>query len=364
MSNKNRIYSIDLLRFIAAITVVMFHYTFRGKIIGQTALDVPLLSSYFKYGYFGVHLFFIISGFVILLSIQKNSIFLFIKSRIVRLYPAYWVCAIITFLVILFFGETYFNASLFQLFGNLSMLNGFFGVPSIDGVYWSLHVELIFYFLIFILLLSKRKWKQINDDHFIFFWLIISYTPFLINYENYLLLKLIRFVFIFKYSSFFIAGMLFLKIYKSNLTKYKLLLLPTLILSLNSAFESIYQMRIELNSAFSIYITALLIFSFYLIFFLITTGFLDAINKPIYLKIGLLTYPLYLIHQVFGFIIFNQLNIFINDYLLLFLVVLFMFIISIGINKYIEQPFSRKIDKILSNQIHNLKYKLKILVGD
>ena len=60
-----RLYQIDLFRFIAALMVVLFHYTFRGFIANSSILEFPVLGSLFKYGYLGVDLFFMISGFVI-----------------------------------------------------------------------------------------------------------------------------------------------------------------------------------------------------------------------------------------------------------------------------------------------------------
>ena len=300
MSSGKRIYSIDLLRFIAAFYVMMFHYAFRGSIVGNTTLELNEISKYFKYGYFGVHLFFIISGFVILLSVQKNSVFDFIKSRVVRLYPAYWVCVCITFIVVYFFGNTFTSVGVYNWIVNMTMLNSFIGIPSVDGVYWSLHVELIFYFLIIIYLILKKKFTKLKDDHLIIVWLLISLSQLVIDYDSHYFLKLIRFVFIFKYSSFFIAGMLFFKIYKTNLKMYKYLLFPTLGLSLYSCYLSINQMIIDYTTDYSFLICTLIIVSFYVVFYLIITGGLDVINKPIYMSIGLLTYPLYLIHQVFG----------------------------------------------------------------
>jgi len=48
MSKEKIIYAIDLLRFIAVIEVVMFHYAYRCKIVGETLLDAEAISNYFK----------------------------------------------------------------------------------------------------------------------------------------------------------------------------------------------------------------------------------------------------------------------------------------------------------------------------
>ena len=108
-------------------------------------------------------------------------------------------------------------------------------------------------------------------------------------------------------------------------------------------------MSLDYNSNFSSFVTISLIVSFYVLFYLITTRVIEFINKPIYLKIGLLTYPLYLIHQVIGYIIFNHFYNLINNYLLLFFVTVLMISISFYINKYIEIPLSRYIGSSLNN---------------
>lgn len=357
MTSSKRIYSIDILRFIAALAVVMYHYAFRGPLVGETLLEVEEISSYFKYGYLGVHLFFIISGFVILLSVQQNSVLKFVKSRIVRLYPAFWFCVLISFSCIYFLGQNYFKTSFLELFINLTMFNSFVGVKSIDGVYWSLHIELFFYFLILCYLLIRRIWPSFNEDRFILSWLILSFTTLIIDYDSHLILKLLKLILIFKYSSFFIAGMLFFKIYKRNHIKYKMLLVPTLFLSVYLEIESTQYMIEEFHTNFSTYITSLFIIGFYVIFYLITTGVFDVRNRLVYLKFGLLTYPLYLIHQVVGFIIFNHFVGAINDYVLLNVVILFMLIFSFLINKYIERPISeflkRKLDFVFKYSNYN-----------
>ncbi|MCU0650139.1 MAG: hypothetical protein MUF00_19285, partial [Gemmatimonadaceae bacterium] len=75
-----------------------------------------------KYGYLGVELFFMISGFVILMTAANGSVRDFVISRAVRLYPAFWVCCTATFLVTMFIGEPRYSASLEQYIVNMTML--------------------------------------------------------------------------------------------------------------------------------------------------------------------------------------------------------------------------------------------------
>jgi len=87
--SKARLYELDLLRFIAAISVLLYHYTFMGyaenSIQGDytSPIEYPMLAPFSQYTYLGVNLFFMISGFVILLSAHgMTEVFLWLKEKI------------------------------------------------------------------------------------------------------------------------------------------------------------------------------------------------------------------------------------------------------------------------------------------
>ena len=156
-SQRLRYHEIDLLRFLAAFVVVLFHYTFRGYAADQLSpVHYPLLENIFKYGNLGVELFFIISGYVVLMSAYNKTVRQFFISRVVRLYPAFWVACTITFGVMYLFGPAkgtpgwsiFIDASVKKYMMNMTMLQQFFGAGDLDGVYWTLSYEIIFYFLI------------------------------------------------------------------------------------------------------------------------------------------------------------------------------------------------------------------------
>src|SRR2546430_7955970 len=80
----------------------------------MSVMPYPLLASVSKYGGLGVELFFMISGFVILMTAASGNLRRFIISRIVRLYPAFWACCTITFAVTIAIGEPRYSASVGQ----------------------------------------------------------------------------------------------------------------------------------------------------------------------------------------------------------------------------------------------------------
>lgn len=90
-------------------------------------------------------LFFIISGYFIFDSARASGTKHFLANRAIRLYPAYWLAVILTFTVVAIFGLPGRETSFLSALVNLTMLEGYFGIPYVDGVYWTLTVELAFY---------------------------------------------------------------------------------------------------------------------------------------------------------------------------------------------------------------------------
>lgn len=148
-ANDRRILELDALRGFAAIAVVLFHYTTRyQQLFGHLA---PLPAGC-PWGEYGVDFFLMLSGFVILRSLDRTrQAGDFIVGRFARLYPAYWAAAAITFAVVTLWGLPGQEVSLRDAALNATMLQRLFGARHIDGAYWSLEVELFFYVLVFVL---------------------------------------------------------------------------------------------------------------------------------------------------------------------------------------------------------------------
>lgn len=139
-----RVRELDALRGIAALGVVLFHFTtVYDQFLGHEA-DIP----HVDIGQQGVQLFFMISGFVIFMSFDRiSSGTEFVVGRALRLYPTYWAGVVITSAVIIAFRLPGHDVSAGQFLAHLTMVHRWFGVSDIDGVYWTLAVELGFYAL-------------------------------------------------------------------------------------------------------------------------------------------------------------------------------------------------------------------------
>lgn len=164
---RPRLDGLDALRGIAALAVVLFHFTTRfDQLFGHSA--PPWLS--FPLGHYGVNLFFIISGFVIFMTIERSKAPMdFVVSRFSRLYPAYWVAIALTFTITHWLGLPGHLADLKTALLNGLMFHGMlFRVPHVDGVYWTLEVELLFYLGMLVLMVTS----QLKHVHRVLFFLL------------------------------------------------------------------------------------------------------------------------------------------------------------------------------------------------
>lgn len=144
MGAGSRITGLDALRGLAALSVVLFHYTTRyNDLFGHRSellVTVP-------WGHYGVQIFFGISGFVIFMTLDRTTTLAdFAVSRASRLYPAYWTAMVATTAVVMAAGMADVLVSPGVFVADLTMMQGFVGLASVDGVYWTLGVELAFYF--------------------------------------------------------------------------------------------------------------------------------------------------------------------------------------------------------------------------
>ncbi|ALS64560.1 acyltransferase family protein [Pandoraea apista] len=145
------IYSVQCLRGIAALLVVMYHYRdFLDGVYAQGDLGQLL----FRNGHAGVDLFFMISGFIIVFSTQRDDgqrLISFVVKRAFRIYPLLIICVIAFFFVNTPPEIMSERASVARLLKSLIPLNSdyngqapFFGY-NLLGPAWTLSYEMYFY---------------------------------------------------------------------------------------------------------------------------------------------------------------------------------------------------------------------------
>lgn len=159
---RSRLAALDGLRFLAAAAVVLYHFTVRNsQAWGRPPAEVfPKLGEWAVYGALGPELFFVISGFVILMTAWGKTVTNVVASRVARLFPAYWAGVLLTGVLLLWLWPAGKDVTPGQVLVNLTMLQSLFDVGNVDGVYWTLWAELRFYFLILLLVgwgITRRR---------------------------------------------------------------------------------------------------------------------------------------------------------------------------------------------------------------
>lgn len=345
ISNK-QIGAINLLRFLAAFFVMMYHYVFMFYSNGSKFINFPFLRNFFHYGYLGVDLFFIISGFVIALSAEGRTAREFLISRVVRLYPALWLSSTLTFLFFMFLGHYHYKGDVnFVLYlKNLTMIPTYLKSSWIDGSYWSLGVELKFYAVIFLTILLGA-FKKIGK--------FATYFSILLFIACYF------FALPFNWVSYFVSGVIFYSIYKLGADYKKNISLVFLFLVSNFyAVSRVEGLETGYKFPFSQDTVTLYILSFYIIFYLISTRRLIILNTKILSILGAITYPLYLLHQEVGFMLFGFLkSLNTNPIFSFFAVCMFIFAISFLIVTYLEKKIQLHLKLFLIKFFGYFKFK-------
>lgn len=157
--------TIQILRGVAALIVVLFHLTIGYEKRGQQMI----FDGFFRNGFSGVDLFFVISGFVIMHTSHwyfstPDYLGTYIRKRLIRIYPVYWATLlfIIGGLLIIEFvtkkSADYLPATWSLMVSSLLLLPNH---PNINGVTWSLSFELYYYLLFGLLIISRQFWPVI-----------------------------------------------------------------------------------------------------------------------------------------------------------------------------------------------------------
>ena len=330
MTQKNRLLELDALRGIAALSVLVFHYS-----INQNAAK---LGWEFRYGVTGVDLFFMISGFVITLSIQKIQQWQdFAVFRFARLYPTFWSCVLITALFVLVYEPS--TLTLSQFLANLTMFPVWFGIENLDQVYWTLLVELIFYLWILAVWLVGGLRHVVAVGFFFLVGVLLfhAFGPRFPTAYYYIKLKV---EFLTHYPLFYTGTLFYQLKFKGFSWRY----LGLIFLGMLAAFY------LHDKGGRSMYHTSalehdLIIAFYHLVFLLFVFGRLAFLIHPLFLFLGKISYSLYLLHQYVGLHLIETLNatLGLNIYLAVATTIAAIVGLSALVTFYIEEPAIRKI---------------------
>jgi len=198
---KRKIEGLELLRFLLAFGVMIYHYAYFGPLSGKVAGVAPG-PSWLVSGRFGVSAFFIISGFVIIYSAGNRGAGAFARARLARLAPAMLVCATVTMLVLTLWPGTVPAPDVLTYLKSASTVGLLAGAPYVDGSYWSITIELRFYLYVTLLLLVLRNTDAVRAVAVA--WMAASFTA--MAFYSFTPLRILT---LSPHSGFFIIGLIF-----------------------------------------------------------------------------------------------------------------------------------------------------------
>ena len=277
----------------------------------------------------------------------------FIANRISRLYPTYWASVSFAFLLIISYGifkNDFQNISFTQFLGNLTMFQFYMKIPDLDGPYWTMIIEMLFYITI-VTLFHFKLLRYINSIFITFSLLVLISTNF--AYDKIWIHICLYYMPLLQFLPLFHAGIIFYKLIstsekKLNLLHYSMLLLCLLIqifLFNYSGRTKAFIDNFEYAMMLTIYFTLFTLF--------VNNKLTFIINKPA-LFFGKISFALYLIHQnlSLGFIIPFLQNKFQFNFWLSAIIALFCSISVATIITYIfDTLYSKKIKEKLYKHI-------------
>ncbi|WP_327633111.1 acyltransferase [Kribbella sp. NBC_00482] len=338
---RGRLHEVDLLRIVAAVSVMAYHYLFSAYAGGLSDLRFPHVDVVARYGYLGVDLFFTISGFVVLLSAWDRSPRSFVISRAVRLYPAYWIAVTLTTIVSVGLSQGRFPVSLPQYLANLTMFNSLPNIENVDVVYWTLWAELRFYAMILVLTWIGITARRVTI--FCWAWLAATFVfqAGLLPHSTDLILNT-------QFSHYFIAGMALCLIHRYGATPQTLAIVA---ISLgNAIYRGVgFADRVGIRYHAELHrpVVVVIIVAIFAIMLAVALRLTHRFGRPWFAVLGALTYPLYLVHAHIGFVIFERLGDQVNHVLLAAATMLLMTGVAAALHYGVERPLAPRLKHLL-----------------
>ncbi|RYY30215.1 MAG: acyltransferase [Sphingobacteriaceae bacterium] len=321
METSKKINSLGFLRGFAVIAVCFCHFGY-AIAQGQKTEVTHIYKALGDYGKFGVNIFFVISGFIIPLSMDKAKyklkyIFHFLLKRIVRLHPPYLGGLLIT-LIIVFLADKVkhipFPEDVFSIIKSCFYLH----IPGDNPVFWTLKIEAEYYIFIAVYFALLTSYKNLT--------LIISVPLFIFLGKT----EIVNYIGLFEFLIFFMIGIVGYLIYNKIGNNWLELMCLFILIVCSFAFY-------EIPAAIAATAT--------IIFILFYKG---VINRY-FDFMGEISYSIYLIHYPIGIKMINSTIRYFDPkyYLLLFIATnVVVFSIAYIFWKYLEKPFAQFSNKI------------------
>lgn len=341
---KQHIKSIDYLRGVLALCIVLYHY-----LSWTHSIEVNSNQILFRIALYGVSIFFIISGFSLVIAyrdidfLKINNIIMYFRKRIARIYPLFWLVIIISVII-----DYRYISEIREFLIQFTIFFGIFGKGGLTPGAWSIGIEIIFYlFFPILMLLSSYLISHSKITLLVIYLFLIGaflYTSmFHNNYflnmgDKYFKMYVLNFC---NHAYFFLFGMLLAFFYEKVIASRLLKKYYILLVILSATIFILPKVSID-EYYFIIDGVWRLVFS--LASFIIFTAFLfNKIESNLLSFFGKISYTLYLTHPV-SFYILNKIYK-ISDVYTVFIALIFSIIVAVFIYYLYEEPLK----KIITN---------------
>ena len=348
----HRIRVLDAFRAIAIVAVMLHHYlsryappTHSPSLYGYGRLYSP----WFDLGTMGVQFFFMISGFVILMTLERcTHLVEFWVRRLARIYPAFVAASAITLCIVRAAGPPEMRTSPLDALLGLTFLTPYLpGVRYVDGSYWSLVTEMQFYCVIGVVFTAFRNRFELAWAGFVcsgaILWVVGNHT------EWHILHTLARHLFLIESIPYFTAGILFYQLYAGNSRR------PWL---LGVAALAAYLLVAEPISTLRPLVTAAMVAAF----ILFLRGRLEWLAVRPLVFLGSVSYSFYLLHQYIGVTLIGHLTDYLPDMPAMFMAAAVCVLLAYLSTRFVEIPAKdaildwarRRLFPVLATRLPNL----------
>ncbi|MFF3845067.1 acyltransferase family protein [Streptomyces sp. NPDC002328] len=345
---ESRLRALDGLRLLAALMVCFYHYAGKNGEVAQSwnqspGVKFPTLSQFATYGSLGVQFFFVISGFVICMSSWGRGLGDFFRSRVARLYPAYWAAIVLVTAAGLILPVVSAPLRSDELLLNFTMLQQPMGAHRVLGVDWTLWVEVRFYALFALCVV----WRGVTYRRVVLFcclWTLagvfarVADTPL----TDELVMR--------DHAPYFIGGLALYLIHRfgSDLLLWGIVAMSFL-LGQRYSVTALWHPDMTGDFQRNPYVIQAIAFLAFAAVAAVALGWTGRANWRWLTVAGALTYPFYLIHEHLGWFFIRVLyrDAGLNPYVVFALTILAMLSIAWLLHRYVEKPFGPRLKKSL-----------------